>query len=78
MFVQVIEGRCPIVKACAGSAIPCLLTEIVVAGGFLSLIANDMVMIQQFGVVTAAVWERFATAEPGADFTRIFPFVEGS
>ncbi|NUU26250.1 MAG: NAD(P)-dependent oxidoreductase [Streptomycetaceae bacterium] len=30
------------------------------------------------GAVTAAVWERFAAAEPGADFTRIFPFVEGS
>jgi len=29
------------------------------------------------GTVTAAVWERFAAAEPGADFTRIFPFVEG-
>ena len=29
------------------------------------------------GPVTAAVWERFAAAEPGADFTRIFPFVEG-
>jgi 3-hydroxyisobutyrate dehydrogenase-like beta-hydroxyacid dehydrogenase len=28
------------------------------------------------GVVTAAVWDRFAAAEPGADFTRIFPFVE--
>jgi 3-hydroxyisobutyrate dehydrogenase len=28
------------------------------------------------GEVTAAVWERFAGAEPGADFTRIFPFVE--
>lgn len=30
------------------------------------------------GTVTASVWERFAEAEPGADFTRIFPFVEGS
>ena len=30
------------------------------------------------GAVTASVWERFATAEPGADFTRIYPFVEGS
>jgi 3-hydroxyisobutyrate dehydrogenase len=29
-----------------------------------------------FGEVTAEVWERFAEAEPGADFTRIFPFVE--
>ena len=28
------------------------------------------------GAVTASLWERFATAEPGADFTRIFPFVE--
>jgi 3-hydroxyisobutyrate dehydrogenase-like beta-hydroxyacid dehydrogenase len=28
------------------------------------------------GAVTASVWERFATEEPGADFTRIFPYVE--
>ena len=27
------------------------------------------------GEVTAAVWERFAEAEPGADFTRIYPFL---
>ena len=30
------------------------------------------------GTVTAATWEAFAAAEPGVDFTRIFPFVEGS
>jgi 3-hydroxyisobutyrate dehydrogenase len=30
------------------------------------------------GPVTAAVWDRFAADEPGADFTRIYPFVEGS
>jgi 3-hydroxyisobutyrate dehydrogenase len=30
------------------------------------------------GPVTAAAWERFATDEPGADFTRIYPFVEGA
>jgi 3-hydroxyisobutyrate dehydrogenase-like beta-hydroxyacid dehydrogenase len=29
------------------------------------------------GAVTASVWERFAEAEPGADFTRIYPFVAG-
>jgi len=29
------------------------------------------------GRVTAEVWERFAATEPGADFTRIYPFVEG-
>ncbi|MEU6192723.1 NAD(P)-dependent oxidoreductase [Streptomyces sp. NPDC047061] len=28
--------------------------------------------------VTEAVWEAFATAEPGVDFTRIYPFVSGS
>ncbi|MEU6140471.1 NAD(P)-dependent oxidoreductase [Streptomyces sp. NPDC047081] len=30
------------------------------------------------GEVIGALWERFAEAEPGADFTRIFPFVHGS
>jgi 3-hydroxyisobutyrate dehydrogenase len=30
------------------------------------------------GRVTAEIWRRFATEEPGADFTRIFPFVERS
>ncbi|GAA2121661.1 NAD(P)-dependent oxidoreductase [Actinomadura napierensis] len=28
------------------------------------------------GAVTASIWERFAEAEPGADFTRIYPFVQ--
>ncbi len=28
------------------------------------------------GRVTEAMWERFVAAEPGADFTRIYPFVE--
>ena len=28
------------------------------------------------GAVTASVWERFAEVAPGADFTRIYPFVE--
>lgn len=30
------------------------------------------------GPVTACLWARFASSEPGADFTRIYPFVEGS
>jgi 3-hydroxyisobutyrate dehydrogenase len=29
------------------------------------------------GRITERVWERFAEAEPQADFTRIYPFVEG-
>jgi 3-hydroxyisobutyrate dehydrogenase-like beta-hydroxyacid dehydrogenase len=32
----------------------------------------------ELGRVTVSVWERFAAAEPGVDFTRIYPFVEGS
>jgi predicted RND superfamily exporter protein len=35
------------------SAWPCLLTEITIAAGFMSLALNDMTMIQQFGLVTA-------------------------
>jgi 3-hydroxyisobutyrate dehydrogenase len=31
-----------------------------------------------FAAVTVSVWERFAAAEPGADFTRIYPFVAGA
>ncbi len=27
--------------------------------------------------IIGQIWERFVAAEPGADFTRIFPFVEG-
>jgi 3-hydroxyisobutyrate dehydrogenase-like beta-hydroxyacid dehydrogenase len=29
------------------------------------------------GTVTESVWEQFAAADPGVDFTRIFPFVAG-
>jgi hypothetical protein len=28
--------------------------------------------------VTARLWERFAAAEPGVDFTRIYPFVSAA
>jgi hypothetical protein len=30
------------------------------------------------GRVTAGIWERFGLAEPGTDFTRILPLVEGA
>ncbi len=30
------------------------------------------------GTVTTSVWEQFTASEPGADFTRIYPFVAGS
>jgi len=29
------------------------------------------------GTVTAEIWERFAAADPGVDFTRIYPFLRG-
>ena len=59
------------------------------ASGFTStLMAKDVQLYLQaveeqggaraVGAVTASIWERFAAEEPGADFTRIYPFVEGS
>jgi 3-hydroxyisobutyrate dehydrogenase len=30
------------------------------------------------GPMTASVWQRFVDTEPGADFTRIYSFLEGS
>jgi 3-hydroxyisobutyrate dehydrogenase len=40
--------------------------------------AEDAGSAASIAAVTVSVWERFATVEPGADFTRIYPFVEGS
>jgi 3-hydroxyisobutyrate dehydrogenase len=58
------------------------------ASGFTSsLMAKDVRLYLQaveeqggeraVGAVTASIWERFAAEEPGADFTRIYPFVQG-
>jgi 3-hydroxyisobutyrate dehydrogenase len=33
---------------------------------------------RSIGQVTSSIWEQFGEQEPGVDFTRIFPFVEGS
>jgi len=43
-----------IARACRDNWLPCLLTEITITGGFVALAFNDMVMIQQFGLVTGA------------------------
>jgi len=57
-----------IAAACHDSAIPCLLTEVTIAGGFLALLSADMQMIQQFGLATAAgmilVWLANVTVLP--------------
>lgn len=63
-----------------------VLTERYAAGFTNTLMHKDLRLFQQ-GVcdqhgpravadVVAAIWATFAEAEPGADFTRIFPFVE--
>ena len=39
---------------------------------------RDQGMPSVLGEVTASLWSRFAAAEPGVDFTRIYPFVAGS
>lgn len=48
------NGHDALVSACTSNALPCLLTEITIAAGFLGLVFNDMIMIQQFGAATAA------------------------
>ena len=40
--------------------------------------ADELGSPRSIGTVTASVWEAFERSEPGADFTRIYPFVEGS
>lgn len=56
------------------------------ASGFTnSLMAKDVLLYLHeveeqggpatIGAVTGLEWERFAAAEPGADFTRIYPYV---
>jgi 3-hydroxyisobutyrate dehydrogenase len=64
-----------------------VLTERYAAGFANSLMAKDLALYLQaveaqgsptvLGPLTAEVWDRFTAAEPGADFTRIYPFVEG-
>ncbi|MGC7101524.1 NAD(P)-dependent oxidoreductase [Amycolatopsis lurida] len=56
------------------------------ASGFSnSLMAKDVRLyldaaeagVADLGALTASVWERFAADEPGADFTRIYPYLAG-
>jgi 3-hydroxyisobutyrate dehydrogenase len=64
-----------------------VLTGRYAAGFTNSLMAKDLALylgaVEEQGVlsvlgrVTELVWQRFATEEPGADFTRIYPFVSG-
>ena len=65
-----------------------VLTGRYAAGFTNSLMAKDVRLYQRaveerggpapIAPAVIEVWERFAAAEPGADFTRIYPFVEAS
>ena len=65
-----------------------VLTGTYASGFSNSLMAKDLALYtsavavagapDELGSSTAAVWQRFAGAEPGVDFTRIFVFVEGA
>jgi 3-hydroxyisobutyrate dehydrogenase-like beta-hydroxyacid dehydrogenase len=65
-----------------------VVTGLYASGFSNSLMSKDMGLYLQaveesggpaaMGSTTASLWERFADAEPGVDFTRIFPFIEGS
>lgn len=52
-FAKGKPWRQAISHAIEESAWPCLLTEVTIAAGFVSLALADMTMIQQFGLVTA-------------------------
>lgn len=64
-----------------------VLTGLYASGFANSLMAKDVGLYvrevagagspSEVGAVVAALWERFAVADPGVDFTRIFPFVAG-
>jgi len=65
-----------------------VLTERYATGFSNSLMDKDVQLYLQaveelggpraIGPVTASVWEAFDRSEPGADFTRIYPYVETS
>ncbi|KPM51881.1 NADPH nitroreductase [Frankia sp. CcI49] len=64
-----------------------VLTENYAAGFTNSLMAKDLRLYLgevreldgplSMGTVTSSLWEAFADAEPGVDFTRIYPYVRG-
>lgn len=65
-----------------------VLTERYASGFANNLMSKDVTLYLQavqstggssaVGALTASVWEKFAQDDPGADFTRIYPFVAGS
>jgi 3-hydroxyisobutyrate dehydrogenase-like beta-hydroxyacid dehydrogenase len=86
-MIEVIDGSSGQSAATSDKFPNHVLTGRYGAGFANSLMAKDLALylgaVEDQGVpsvvgrVTESVWERFAAAEPGADFTRIYPFVAG-
>jgi 3-hydroxyisobutyrate dehydrogenase len=86
-MIEVIDGSSGQSAATSDKFPNHVLTGRYAAGFTNSLMAKDLALylgaVEEQGVpsvlgrVTESVWERFATEEPGADFTRIYPFVSG-
>ena len=85
-MLEVIDGASGRSAATSDKFPEHVLTGRYAAGFASSLMAKDVRLYlgavearggpAALGAATASVWERFAAAAPGADFTRIFPFVE--
>jgi 3-hydroxyisobutyrate dehydrogenase len=85
MMIEVLDGSSGRSAATADKFPNHVLTGRYAAGFTNSLMTKDMrlyltAVVERggpaaIGAATGAVWERFAADEPGADFTRIFPFV---
>ena len=86
-MIEVIDGSSGQSAATSDKFPQHVLTGRYGAGFANSLMAKDLKLylgaVEAQGVpsvlgrVTESVWERFASEEPGADFTRIYPFVAG-
>jgi 3-hydroxyisobutyrate dehydrogenase-like beta-hydroxyacid dehydrogenase len=86
-MLEVIDGSSGQSAAASDKFPTYVLTGRYSAGFTNSLMAKDLQLYlgaveaqgapSVLGTVTESVWERFATEEPGADFTRIYPFVAG-
>jgi 3-hydroxyisobutyrate dehydrogenase len=86
-MIEVIDGSSGQSAATSDKFPNHVLTGRYAAGFANSLMAKDLKLYLSaveeqgaasiVGSVTESVWDRFASEEPGADFTRIYPFVAG-
>jgi 3-hydroxyisobutyrate dehydrogenase-like beta-hydroxyacid dehydrogenase len=84
-MIEVIDGSSGQSAATRDKFPNHVLTGLYAAGFANSLMSKDLQLYVEavqaqgapsaLGGTTTSVWERFAAAQPGADFTRIYPFV---